>query len=257
MADVEAGASYSLEPRPNDRVRLLVIGDGGSGKSSLIYLACQGAVLRGAKATIGCHVDAKLHNHHGASFLVEFVEVGGAEKFRSARSVFFMLRFDGVVMLHDMTNRNSRANLDRWRRELVAVRDEGGADRDARRSSHQHARAADGGLGAHAAEPRDGACDAPRPWPPPTERSASGSLSRRHGGGAAGSGEWVDAGEMGWLPCLTVGSKLDLLAPRPPMDESAGACVALASASADLSVLDAFVDRVIGFRRGDDRKTSL
>lgn len=196
MADVEAGASYSLEPRPNDRVRLLVIGDGGSGKSSLIYLACQGAVLRGAKATIGCHVDAKLHNHHGASFLVEFVEVGGAEKFRSARSVFFMLRFDGVVMLHDMTNRNSRANLDRWRRELVAVRDEGGADRDARRSSHQHARAADGGLGAHAAEPRDGACDAPRPWPPPTERSASGSLSRRHGGGAAGSGEWVDAGEM-------------------------------------------------------------
>lgn len=200
--DVEGG-DFVGEPRPNDRVRLLVVGDAGVGKSSLIHLACHGAVLRGATSTVGCHVDAKLHSYYGTSFFVEFVEVGGAEKFRSARSVFFMQRFDGVVMMHDLTNRNSRANLDRWRRELQDVRhDERHADgRNSAEFADEHGGGnGDGNGGMHDVDLSSnsrGSGSSRDPWAAQLpERSPGQALNRRQGASPGPAEEWVNTGEM-------------------------------------------------------------
>jgi hypothetical protein len=190
MADIESGSSMVVgEPRPNDRVRLLVVGDAGVGKSAFVHLVCHGAVLRSTTATVGCRVDAKLHGHSGVSYYVEFVEIGGAEKWRVARSVFFMQRFDGVVMLHDLTNRNSRANLDRWRRELAESRpdDSHSADDDDDDDDYASASVA-------LTEDRriDDACGTPLK---PTA-SAGVSLNRRQSAMPGSAEEWVQAGEM-------------------------------------------------------------
>jgi hypothetical protein len=180
------------EPRPNDRVRLLVVGDAGVGKSSFVHLVCHGAVLRSATATVGCGVDAKLHGHAGVSYYVEFVEIGGAEKWRVARSVFFMQRFDGVVMLHDLTNRNSRANLDRWRRELAESRPD-----DSRASAADADDADADDPYASVAHAEDRRIDDASGSPLKRTASAGASLNRRQSAmpGPAEE-EWVHAGEM-------------------------------------------------------------
>uniref|UniRef100_H2T4B9 RAB, member of RAS oncogene family-like 3 n=1 Tax=Takifugu rubripes TaxID=31033 RepID=H2T4B9_TAKRU len=43
-----------------DRVKVLVLGDSGVGKSSLVHLLCQNQVLGNPSWTVGCSVDSSL-----------------------------------------------------------------------------------------------------------------------------------------------------------------------------------------------------
>lgn len=44
----------------SDKVRILVLGDSGVGKTSLIHLFCHEKVINNAPPTIGCYVDVKV-----------------------------------------------------------------------------------------------------------------------------------------------------------------------------------------------------
>ena len=44
-----------------DKVRILVLGDSGVGKTSLIELVCSGEELRKPRSTVGCAVHMKIH----------------------------------------------------------------------------------------------------------------------------------------------------------------------------------------------------
>ena len=46
-----------------DRVRILVLGDSGVGKTSLVHLMSQGQPLRQLSYTIGATVEVKLHEY--------------------------------------------------------------------------------------------------------------------------------------------------------------------------------------------------
>ena len=46
-----------------DRVRILVLGDSGVGKTSLVHLMSQGQPLRQISYTIGATVEVKLHEY--------------------------------------------------------------------------------------------------------------------------------------------------------------------------------------------------
>uniref|UniRef100_A0A6Q2Z6E1 RABL3 n=1 Tax=Esox lucius TaxID=8010 RepID=A0A6Q2Z6E1_ESOLU len=43
-----------------DRVKVLVLGDSGVGKSSLVHLLCQNQVLGNPSWTVGCSVDVRV-----------------------------------------------------------------------------------------------------------------------------------------------------------------------------------------------------
>ncbi len=69
-----------------DAVRVLVIGDKGVGKSSLVHLICQGEVWRNASSTVGCSVDVSAHlcdDGRNATF-VEWRDVGGGQAQRES-----------------------------------------------------------------------------------------------------------------------------------------------------------------------------
>ena len=48
-----------------ERVRVLVVGDSGVGKTSLTSLIAQGASLPSPGWTVGCSVEVKLHQYLG------------------------------------------------------------------------------------------------------------------------------------------------------------------------------------------------
>ncbi|KAI9593018.1 hypothetical protein BDF19DRAFT_449209 [Syncephalis fuscata] len=103
-----------------DRVRILVLGDRGVGKSSLIHMLCHHEPLRDARATIGFHVDVKVYEHKRKRCWIELLEVAGAGKHPMARRCLYaQKKVDGVILVHDPSNRRSYQHLWRWMSEAT------------------------------------------------------------------------------------------------------------------------------------------
>lgn len=77
-----------------DKVRIIVVGDSGVGKSSLVHALCHGMPINNPSWTIGCSVDVKLHEYReGTSaqktYFMELWDIGGSSGHRNTRSVFY------------------------------------------------------------------------------------------------------------------------------------------------------------------------
>ncbi|CAF0973414.1 unnamed protein product [Brachionus calyciflorus] len=101
-----------------DKVKIVVVGDSGVGKTSLVHLIAHQEVLKKPNWTIGCSVDVKLHEfkdgtpQHKTCF-IEFFDIGGNLGHRSSAKMF-LSGADGIILVHDLTNRKSQENLHQW-----------------------------------------------------------------------------------------------------------------------------------------------
>lgn len=93
--------------------KIVVVGDAGVGKTALCHLICRGEAIKSSSETIGANVEVKYHRD---SF-VEFWDVGGSERYASCRSMFFK-DVQGIVLVHDLTNKVSYRNLRAWLKEI-------------------------------------------------------------------------------------------------------------------------------------------
>ncbi len=105
---------------PRETVRVLVVGDAGVGKTSLVHLLCRGEVAKKVSYTVGAELDVAVHALPGKAVFVEYVDVGGSSAFEHSRRVWFR-GFDGIIGVYDAANTNSRNNLDLWFREAVSL----------------------------------------------------------------------------------------------------------------------------------------
>ena len=48
----------------------------------------------------------------------ELFDIGGSHGHRNSRHVFYN-NYQGLILVHDLTNRKSNSNLERWLREIV------------------------------------------------------------------------------------------------------------------------------------------
>mmetsp|Transcript_6592 Transcript_6592/g.7547 ORF Transcript_6592/g.7547 Transcript_6592/m.7547 type:complete len:317 (+) Transcript_6592:133-1083(+) len=105
-----------------EKVRILVVGDSGVGKSCLIHQICHGKTLSTPTWTVGCHTDVKLQSCvlEGVEkpFFIEFWEVGGHRNFKPGRQMFYQ-KMNGVILVYDMKNVKSFSNLRSWIAELA------------------------------------------------------------------------------------------------------------------------------------------
>ncbi|XP_037519878.1 rab-like protein 3 isoform X1 [Rhipicephalus sanguineus] len=105
-----------------DKVKILVVGDSGVGKSSAVHLLCHNRPLANASWTIGCNVEVKLHEYREGTasqktYFVELWDIGGSSSHSSARAVFYN-SFHGLILVHDLTNKKSHENLRKWLSEV-------------------------------------------------------------------------------------------------------------------------------------------
>lgn len=107
----EQNMSYSLD---KSSAKILVLGDSGVGKSSLIHLICHSTILSSAQWTIGCSIDVKIHDNH----FLEFWDIGGSRSHSIARP-FLYQDYHGIMLVFDATNKKSRVNLDVWLKEVT------------------------------------------------------------------------------------------------------------------------------------------
>lgn len=93
--------------------KILVLGDSGVGKSSLIHLICHNSVLQSPQWTIGCSIEIKLHG----DYFLQFWDIGGSRGHKLARS-FLYQDYHGIMLVFDATNNKSRTNLEEWLLEV-------------------------------------------------------------------------------------------------------------------------------------------
>ncbi|KOX77908.1 Rab-like protein 3 [Melipona quadrifasciata] len=107
-----------------DKVKIIVVGDSGVGKTSLTHLICQQQPIRNPSWTIGCSVEVKLHEYKEGTpnqrrYFIELWDVGGSQNHKNTRSVFYNPT-NGIILVHDLTNRKSQQNLQKWLEEVLS-----------------------------------------------------------------------------------------------------------------------------------------
>jgi GTPase SAR1 family protein len=117
---LQSGSSLVMVPQ-GSAARILILGDAGVGKSSFMYLLCHdGETLKRPHYTVGCDVDVLLHQSSEQATFFELVEVGGSPAFENSRRMWYGI-CDGIIGVCDVTNVNSRNNLDLWFREALSL----------------------------------------------------------------------------------------------------------------------------------------
>jgi len=122
-----------------EKVRVLVVGDSGVGKTALTNMICHGIVLNSPSWTIGSSVEVKLHEYlegtaNQRSYCIELFDIGGSHAHRNTRHVFYNV-VHGIILVHDLSNRKSCLNLNRWLAEVT--RTESGTGKFGTRTQEQ------------------------------------------------------------------------------------------------------------------------
>lgn len=124
--------SPSLEDAPT--CRIIVAGNPGVGKTSFVHLLANGSVLANPHWTCGCQLEIVAHMFENQAFAMELWDVGANPKFKKSRRVFYkssappyssgakdknVSDIDGLILVHDLSNKKSFANLTGWMREVM------------------------------------------------------------------------------------------------------------------------------------------
>lgn len=93
------------------------------GKTSLVHLIANNEALVSPGWTVGCSAEVKLHEYKEGtnqqqSFFIELFDIGGSISHKNTRGVFYN-PMNGIMLVHDLTNRKSHDNLQRWLYELI------------------------------------------------------------------------------------------------------------------------------------------
>jgi energy-coupling factor transporter ATP-binding protein EcfA2 len=120
----------STVPAPSalPRIRILVCGDSGVGKSSLVsricgldsslsnsYITPNWLTDSAARNSTGVCMTSQVYYHDSGKsyFCLEFLDFNGSRYFEPAREVL-LSNLQGIIFVYDVSNRNSYENLQEW-----------------------------------------------------------------------------------------------------------------------------------------------
>ncbi|KAL8168260.1 hypothetical protein V2J09_009759 [Rumex salicifolius] len=115
------------------QIRVLVVGDSGVGKTSLVHLIMKGCSISRPPQTIGCSVSVK-HTTYGSSgsssnstkgdaerdFFIELWDICGHDRYKDCRSLFYS-QINGVIFVYDLSQRGTKSGLINWASEIAAT----------------------------------------------------------------------------------------------------------------------------------------
>lgn len=106
-----------------DRIKLTVVGDSGVGKSCFVNGIVNQTPHLYSSSTIGCNVEVLAYTYNGnqshqRDVFIEFWDIGGSSGHQNSRSIFYG-GTNGIILVHDLSNRKSFLNLKRWLNEVL------------------------------------------------------------------------------------------------------------------------------------------
>ena len=104
-------------PEYDELFKVVLVGNSGVGKSKLLARFTKDEFVQDTKATIGiefAHKDIHIQNQ---LIRAQIWDTGGQERYRSITAVYYRDAV-GALLVYDVTNRKSFADLDRWLKEV-------------------------------------------------------------------------------------------------------------------------------------------
>lgn len=103
---------------PIERIKIISMGSGGSGKSCLIKRYCEDRFVSKYIATIGVDYGVKPVKVDGNDVRVNFWDLSGHQEFFEIRNEFYK-DAQGCVLVYDASSRESFEELDAWLAEAA------------------------------------------------------------------------------------------------------------------------------------------
>jgi Ras-related protein Rab-18 len=97
--------------------KILIVGDAGVGKSSLLLRYCDDKFTDKTSSTIGVDFKAKMLQIHGKTIKLSIWDTAGQEKFRTLTSSYYR-NAHGVMLMYDATNRDSFNHMSYWLQQV-------------------------------------------------------------------------------------------------------------------------------------------
>jgi Ras-related protein Rab-1A len=97
--------------------KLLLIGDSGVGKSSLLLRYCDNTFTDSFIATIGADYKVRELNLEGSKVKLQIWDTAGQERFRTITSSYYR-GAHGIVVVYDTTNQETFQNVQKWLQEI-------------------------------------------------------------------------------------------------------------------------------------------
>ena len=117
---VEEIPSPSQENLKEDlKLKLVLLGDSGVGKTNLISRYIHNAFQQDTKATIGVEFFCKTFKVNNNKVIkIEIWDTAGQERYKSITSVYYK-GAKGAFIVYDITRKETFDNIDKWRNELI------------------------------------------------------------------------------------------------------------------------------------------
>lgn len=93
--------------------KILLLGDGAVGKTSLVHRFVEGVFSERYKATIGVDIFSKNVSTANGDVELQLWDLSGQAHFSAVRSKFYN-KADGALLVFDLTNKKTFENLDSW-----------------------------------------------------------------------------------------------------------------------------------------------
>ena len=107
----------SPEVKEDFKIKIVVVGDSGVGKTNLIKRFITNEFSENFKATIGVEFMSKTYRINKHLFKIEIWDTAGQERYKSITAVYYKGAKGGIVV-YDTTEQTTFDNIDKWMLEI-------------------------------------------------------------------------------------------------------------------------------------------
>ena len=122
--DITIEEVNSSDVKEDYKLKVVVVGDSGVGKTNLIKRFITNTFSENSKATVGVEFISKSYRINKQVFKIEIWDTAGQERYKSITAAYYK-GAKGALIVYDTTQKSSYENIDKW---MVEIKDKASKD---------------------------------------------------------------------------------------------------------------------------------
>ena len=115
--DIKIEEVNSNEVKEDYKLKVVIVGDSGVGKTNLIKRFVSNTFSPNSKATVGVEFISKSYRINNQVFKIEMWDTAGQERYKSITAAYYK-GAKGALIVYDTTQKTSFENIDKWMAEI-------------------------------------------------------------------------------------------------------------------------------------------